>query len=189
MKVLVVLGSLGGKQMCLGSDLVGDDPRLPGVLPRLSARSWRRRSGQSVSSGGTRSQRLIRRLRKLAGAILSPGWIDRASLYFDLTDQAVGGLVRRAGVSRSKHNPIKRPRMPQIEPQWKRSKMAMKRSRTPAGLTWCVCNGSPDQVVKFPTWVQLVTLGGFRRDASKPPAPSFARTSSGADGHCPSCGR
>jgi hypothetical protein len=183
MKVVVVLRSQGGTQITL------DDPQLPGGLARLAARSWRKRSSRWASSGGTRPQRLIRRLRKPAEAILGLRWIERASLYFDLTDQALGGLVRRAGVSRSKNNPIKRPRMPQIEPQWKRSKMAMKRSRTPAGLTWCVCNGSPDQVVKFPTWVQLVTLGGFRRDASKPPAPSFARTSSGADGRCPSCGR
>ena len=29
-----------------------------------------------------------------AEAILSPGSIKRASLYFDLTDKAVGGLVR-----------------------------------------------------------------------------------------------
>ena len=101
-----------------------------------------KRSGQSVSNGGTRSQRLIRRLRMPAETILAFGWRQGASLCFDLTDQAVDGLVRRAGVSRSKNNPIKRPRMPQIEPQWKRSKMAMKGSRTPAGLTWCVCNGS-----------------------------------------------
>ena len=31
-----------------------------------------------------------------AEAILAPGWTDRASLYFDLTEKAVGGLVRRS---------------------------------------------------------------------------------------------
>jgi len=51
-------------------------------------------------------------------------------LYFDLTEKAVGGLVRRAGMSPSENNPIQRPRMPQGEPQWKRSKMAMERPRT-----------------------------------------------------------
>ena len=30
-----------------------------------------------------------------AEAILALGWTDRASLYFDLTEKAVGGLVRR----------------------------------------------------------------------------------------------
>ena len=39
MKVVVVLGSPGGKQMCL------DDPRLPGVLPRLPEGSWREALG------------------------------------------------------------------------------------------------------------------------------------------------
>ena len=29
-----------------------------------------------------------------AEAILAPGWTDRASLFFDLTERAVGGLVR-----------------------------------------------------------------------------------------------
>jgi hypothetical protein len=29
-----------------------------------------------------------------AEAILAPRWTNRASLYFDLTDQAVGGLGR-----------------------------------------------------------------------------------------------
>ena len=39
MKVVVVLGSLGGKQMCLG------DRRRHGVLARLSARSRREALG------------------------------------------------------------------------------------------------------------------------------------------------
>ena len=39
MKVVVVLGSQGGTQMCL------DDPQLPGVLPRLSGGSWREALG------------------------------------------------------------------------------------------------------------------------------------------------
>ena len=33
-----------------------------------------------------------------AEAILAPGWTDRASLYFDLTEKAVGGLVRRSKI-------------------------------------------------------------------------------------------
>ena len=33
MKVVVVLGSHGGTQMCLGRDLGGDDPQLPGDVP------------------------------------------------------------------------------------------------------------------------------------------------------------
>ena len=47
MKVVVVLGSQGGTQMCLGRDLGGDDPRLPGDLPRHegSAGSWREAFG------------------------------------------------------------------------------------------------------------------------------------------------
>ncbi len=39
MKVVVVLGSLGGKQMYV------DDPRLSSVLPRESGRSWREALG------------------------------------------------------------------------------------------------------------------------------------------------
>ena len=34
-----------------------------------------------------------------AKAILVFGWTRRASLYFDLTYKAVGGLVRREGLS------------------------------------------------------------------------------------------
>ena len=42
MKVVVVLGSPGGTQMCL------DDPQLPGVLPGLSVGSWRGALGSMV---------------------------------------------------------------------------------------------------------------------------------------------
>ena len=38
----------------------------------------------------SRSQRLIRMPRMPAEAILAPGWTDRASLYFDLTEKALG---------------------------------------------------------------------------------------------------
>ena len=48
MKVVVVLGSLGGKQMYLGRDLGGDDPRLPGDVPR------QRREGQPDHGAGVR---------------------------------------------------------------------------------------------------------------------------------------
>ena len=39
MKVVVVSGVIGGTQMYV------DDPRLPGVLPRLSEGSWREALG------------------------------------------------------------------------------------------------------------------------------------------------
>jgi hypothetical protein len=40
---------------------------------------------------------LIRKSRMPAGAIVAPGWTDRASLYFDLTERILGGLVTRNG--------------------------------------------------------------------------------------------
>jgi len=48
MKVVVVLGSQGGTQMCLGRDLGGDGPRLPGDLPR------QRREEQADQCGSAR---------------------------------------------------------------------------------------------------------------------------------------
>jgi hypothetical protein len=50
--------------------------------------------GRWVSDLRSRLQHLIRKPRMPAEAILALGRIGRAICYFDLTEQAVGGLVR-----------------------------------------------------------------------------------------------